>query len=156
MTQFGIFVALLVLAADQLTKWMASLTLVDGGVVILPGFIDLVIVHNIGAAFGLFAGWSAPWRLGILAGVAVLAIGLMLHLIRLSTRYWSAGALALVLGGAVGNLVDRLRWGWVVDFIHLHWHDLSWPVFNVADSAITLGIGMLLWEHFFHAGDGES
>ncbi len=156
MTRLGILVALLVFIADQASKWVATQGLPEGGLVILPGFLDLVIVHNYGAAFGLFTGLPPSWRIGILTGVAIVAIVLMLHLIRQTTNVWSAAALALVLGGAVGNLVDRLSLGWVVDFIHVHWHDLSWPVFNVADSAITLGIGILLWDHFFHAGEAES
>ncbi|MBF0135290.1 MAG: signal peptidase II [Magnetococcus sp. DMHC-1] len=156
MTSFGMALAFVVLVADQVSKWLAVHTLQQGSLIILPGFVDLVIVHNVGAAFGLFTNLPSAWRVGILVGVASLAVVLMLHLIRQATNYWSVTALALVLGGAVGNLVDRLRFGWVVDFIHLHWHDLSWPVFNVADSAITLGIGLLLWEHFFHAGDAQS
>ncbi|MBF0153296.1 MAG: signal peptidase II [Magnetococcales bacterium] len=156
MTGFGVALALLVLVADQVTKWIATQALGQGSVVILPGYLDLVIVHNVGAAFGLFTGLPTTWRIGILAGVAIVAIVLMLHLLRQAESYWSASALALVLGGALGNLMDRLRLGWVVDFVHVHWHDLSWPVFNLADSAITLGIGILLWEHFFHAGDAES
>ncbi len=146
MLRIGVIISMVVLFLDQLSKYLATAYLPGKMIVIIPDFFDLVLVHNLGAAFGMFASLSSQWRLLFLTGVAVLAIGLIIYLLRQSVCYWNTLALGLVLGGALGNQVDRLRLGYVVDFIHLHWHDLSWPVFNVADSAITVGIGMLLWE----------
>lgn len=140
----GLLIAAIVLGIDQLSKWYASTLLIQGGIPIIPGFFDLVLVHNPGAAFGLFAGFSPMWRTLFLVSVAVFATVFILILLYKSRNTWETVALGLVLGGALGNLIDRLRMGWVVDFIHLHWHDLSWPVFNLADSAISVGVGIML------------
>ncbi|MBF0142764.1 MAG: signal peptidase II [Magnetococcales bacterium] len=137
-----------VLVLDQVSKHLATLHLSREGVAIIPGFFDLTLVHNPGAAFGLFNALPGLYRQLLLVGVALLASGVILYLLSRTTRPLSALALGWILGGALGNLVDRLRFGWVVDFIHVHWHDLSWPVFNIADSAITLGIGVMVWESF--------
>ena len=144
----GFSVAGLVLILDQLSKWVASRELPMRVIELLPNFFDLQLVHNAGAAFGLFAGWAPLWRLGLLTGVALVATGFVVLLLHRTQLLWNVLALGLVLGGAVGNLIDRIRFGWVVDFIHLHWHDLSWPVFNLADSAISVGVVMLLFEGF--------
>ncbi|MBF0368211.1 MAG: signal peptidase II [Magnetococcales bacterium] len=143
----GPLLALVVLLADQITKWWMTALLADRGITLIPGFLDLVLVHNLGAAFGVFTDLPPFWRELLLVGVAALATVAILILLWRTETLWMTYALALVLGGAVGNLIDRLRFGWVVDFIHVHWHDLSWPVFNLADSAITLGIGLLLWDN---------
>ncbi|MEO5376642.1 MAG: signal peptidase II [Magnetococcus sp. DMHC-6] len=141
-------IAVLVIFFDQVSKFWMTNVLQKGEITLLPGFFDLTLVHNFGAAFGLFTNLPPFWRESILIGVAAVATFFIIWLLRQTDRIWMSMALGLVLGGAVGNLVDRLRLGWVVDFIHLHWYDLSWPVFNLADCAITLGIGMLLWDNF--------
>ena len=144
----GLGTAAGIIAADQGSKWWASATLAGSGIPILPGYFDLELVHNVGAAFGLFTGLDPVWRVAFLVGVAVAATVLLLAMLWRSTRLWTTLAIGLVLGGALGNLIDRLRLGWVVDFLHVHWHDLSWPVFNLADSAISVGVAMLLWDGF--------
>jgi signal peptidase II len=144
----GLLATFVVFFLDQLSKWYASRELANRGITILPGFFDLELVHNMGAAFGMFAELPPGWRSLILVGVALVATVLILLLLHKTDKMWEALGLGLVLGGALGNLLDRLRNGWVVDFIHLHWHDLSWPVFNLADSAITVGVGLLLWDSF--------
>ncbi|MBF0460500.1 MAG: signal peptidase II [Magnetococcales bacterium] len=149
---FGLWTTLVVLLIDQLSKWYASQHLADQSITLVPGFFDLELVHNMGAAFGLFANFAPGWRSLILIGVAVVATVFILTLLRKSDRILEALALGLVLGGALGNLLDRVRNGWVVDFLHLHWHDLSWPVFNLADSAICVGVGLLLWDSFRKTG----
>ncbi len=154
--RFGLLLASGVVVLDQASKWLALRMLADGPVILLPGFFDFVLVHNLGAAFGLFTNLPATWRVALLAGVALAAMALLIHFLRHSHTAWNAVALGLVLGGAVGNLVDRIRWGWVVDFIHVHWHDLSWPVFNIADSGISVGITMLLWDSLRNSGDATS
>ncbi|MEO5362123.1 MAG: signal peptidase II [Magnetococcus sp. DMHC-8] len=149
---FGLWTTCLVFVLDQLSKWYLSGVLAQRSVVVLPGFFDLELVHNQGAAFGLFADLSPVWRGVILIGVALLATFFIMLLLRKTDRRLEAFGLGLVLGGALGNLLDRVQNGWVVDFIHLHWHDLSWPVFNLADSAICLGVGLLLWDSFRTSG----
>lgn len=150
--RFGLLTALLVFVLDQISKWYASEELFDRPIVVLPGFFDLELVHNAGAAFGLFADLPSGWRTLILVGVALLATVFIMVLLRKTDQIGEAFGLGLVLGGALGNLLDRIRNGWVVDFIHLHWHDLSWPVFNLADSAISVGVMLLLWDSFRKTG----
>lgn len=146
--RFGLAVALGVLLLDLASKALASAWLVEKPIVLIPGFFDLTLVHNPGAAFGLLADQPAWIRHTMLLGFASLAMLFILQQLRESSERFTSVAFALVLGGAVGNVVDRLRLGWVVDFIHVHWHDLSWPVFNIADSAITIGVGLLLLHPF--------
>ena len=144
--RLGALTAVVVLLLDQLSKWYASAILATGGIAVLPDFFDFDLVHNKGAAFGLFAELSPLWRASLLNGVAGVASIFLLFLLYRSRRRWDTFGLGLVLGGALGNLIDRVRMGSVVDFIHLHWYDLSWPVFNLADGAISLGVGFLLWD----------
>jgi signal peptidase II len=150
---WGLVIATTVFAVDQASKEWASVYLREESILIWPNFFDLTLVHNLGAAFGMFRTLPEVWRLGLLAGVAVVASGALLWLLRQSVQWRETIGYALLLGGALGNLTDRIRWGWVVDFLHVHWYDLSWPVFNVADSAITVGITLLLWEHFFRQSE---
>ncbi|WP_130472016.1 signal peptidase II [Candidatus Magnetaquicoccus inordinatus] len=148
----GLLSAVLLLAADQLSKELASTHLATQEWSLLPGFADLTLAHNLGAAFSLFADLPPTWRSLLLVGVASLAILFLLVLLWQSKQRQESIALGLILGGAAGNLLDRLRLGYVVDFIHLHWHDLSWPIFNLADVAIDLGVALLLWDSFRKTG----
>jgi signal peptidase II len=117
---------------------------------VIPGFFHLTYVRNPGAAFGLFAGQAASFRKPFFLVVTLVALGAILFAVRKlpDGRRWTLASLALVFGGAAGNLVDRLRWGEVVDFLDVFWRSHHWPAFNVADSAITVGIVMLLAEEF--------
>ena len=138
--------ATLTLVADQVTKSYATTYLAPlGSVPILPGLLDLTYVRNPGAVFGLLRDVPSPWRGLILTLVPLLAIGLVLLLARgLAPGHRRARAsLAMVLGGALGNLIDRIRLGWVVDFVDVHVAGWHWPAFNVADSAICVGIALL-------------
>ncbi|MBF0310107.1 MAG: signal peptidase II [Magnetococcales bacterium] len=155
MLYWGLGTGAVVLLLDQWTKAFFSQLLWHSGITLIPGFLNLDLVHNQGAAFGMFRSLEPMWRDGILVLVAVVAVVLIVAMLRKTPDLFSALALGLVLGGAIGNLVDRLRFGWVVDFIHVHWYELSWPVFNVADSGITVGIGMLIWQSFFFNKDGS-
>lgn len=132
-----------VLALDQATKALASRTLLLGDPVpILGDFVRLTLVHNRGAAFGLFPGSRVPFII-----VSTLAIAVVLYLFA-RDAYRSAFSRVLlgsILGGALGNLVDRARLGYVIDFIEVGVGNLRWPVFNVADSAVTLGVLILAW-----------
>ena len=137
--------AALVVVLDWWTKSLAS-SLLDYGVphVITPLF-NLTLLHNRGAAFSLLSeagGWQ-HWLLGGIALAVSVAIVVALRRLPRTARLQGLG-LALVLGGAIGNLGDRLRLGYVVDFIQVHYQELYWPAFNIADSAITVGAALLI------------
>ena len=140
-----------IVAADQLTKWLV-LGYFENRYprMELTGFFNLVLVFNKGAAFSLFAQ-AAGWQTPLLAAFALAAAVIVSVLIvRNPGRGLLCLGLALILGGALGNLIDRLRFGHVVDFLDFHalgWH---WPAFNVADSAISVGAVILILEGFVH------
>ena len=141
----GVFAACAaaVIAIDQLTKAIASSSLLLGQPVALLGdTVRLTMVHNTGAAFGLFPGSRVPFIV-----ISLLAIGVVVYLFLRETYRSLANRILLgcILGGAIGNLADRVRMGYVVDFIDLGVGSLRWPVFNVADSAVTLGVIFLAW-----------
>jgi signal peptidase II len=139
-----------IVAADQLTKWLVLARFAPGERVEVTGFFNLVLVFNKGAAFSFLAtapGWQTP-LLSAFALAAALIVSVLLLRSR-ERRLFSAG-LALILGGAVGNLIDRLRFGHVVDFLDLHAAGWHWPAFNVADSAITVGAALLILDGFRH------
>lgn len=135
-----------IVAADLATKaWITSIFRY-GEVREVTSFFNLVLVHNTGAAFSFLAG-AGGWQRWFFAIVStVISVVIVVMLRRHAHNRLFAGALALVLGGALGNLHDRLRFGYVVDFIQLHAGGYYWPAFNVADSAITIGVALLLWD----------
>jgi signal peptidase II len=132
-------VAVAVVLADHATKWLASELMSARPPVVVTPFFNFVLAHNTGAAFSFLAEGSG-WQRWLFAGIAVAAAALISVLIRrhAEQRLFCAG-LALILGGAIGNLIDRLARGHVVDFLQLHAGGWYWPAFNVADSAITVG-----------------
>jgi signal peptidase II len=136
-----------VIALDQLTKWLVvrSLPLHDYRPVV-DGFLSLSHVRNRGAAFGILSDADLPYQpvlFALLSGAALLVIGIYAWRLP-GTSAWPRYALSLVLGGALGNLLDRVRLGYVVDFVHVYWKQYQWPDFNVADSAITVGVALLI------------
>jgi signal peptidase II len=140
-------VAAVVVGLDQLTKlWiMVSIPLYEQKIVI-AGLFNLVHVTNTGAAFGLLAGDHAWWRQAFFVIVALAALTFILLVYR---QIRSRGlvfviAIGLIAGGAIGNLIDRVRFGAVVDFLDFYFGKYHWPAFNVADSAITIGVGLFL------------
>jgi signal peptidase II len=142
-----LWLSLLTLILDQATKLAADAYLVyHQALPLFPGF-NLTLVYNRGAAFSFLAdqgGWQR-WFFVVLA--LAVSIGLVVWLLRLSrSEGVLAAALALILGGAVGNLIDRLLYGHVVDFIDLYYSRWHWPAFNIADSAISLGVALLLYD----------
>jgi len=151
----GLFLAILVLFLDQVTK-LAILEWVQppAAGISITGFLAIVLVWNRGMSFGMLNTGDplVPWILGALA-VAV-AIGLVWWLAR-AQRWWVIAGLGLALGGAIGNLADRLIYGAVVDFVLLHYAGWHWPAFNLADSAITLGVLALLWDSLFRARESR-
>lgn len=139
----GPLLALAVLALDQATKWLALAHLDPYQPVAVTPFFNLVLVWNRGVSFGLFAGAGehGPWLLTLVA--AAIGAFLLVWLYR-ETRPVTRTALWLVLAGAVGNVIDRVRFGAVVDFLDFHAMGYHWPAFNVADSAIVVGAGLIL------------
>jgi signal peptidase II len=143
-------VAIAVFLLDQGTKyWILNHLEVWESVPLLPGWLHLTLVQNEGAAFGLFANWT--W-LFILVTLAAVLLVLFFYRRILALDWQFQLALALALGGAVGNLLDRIRFGHVVDFIDL----LVWPVFNVADMAIIAGVVLLGYKILFLPPENES
>lgn len=139
--------AVAVVVLDQLTKEVIVRSLRLGQAIpVIPGFFDIVFVFNPGAAFGFLAGASAALRnpFFILISLAAVVLIFVYRSRYLREKRLASLALALILGGALGNLIDRLRYGMVVDFLDVHYHDLHWPAFNVADSAISVGVGLML------------
>jgi signal peptidase II len=140
-------VSVFVVAADQLTKWMvrASLDLHEYRPLV-SGLLSLSHVRNRGAAFGIGADAELPYQALLFAALSLVALAaIVTYALRLpATSQLPQTALALVLGGALGNLIDRLRLGYVTDFIHVYWKHYQWPDFNVADSAISVGVALLL------------
>jgi signal peptidase II len=140
-----VWIAVVVLVFDQLTKFAATDYLTQHGEVNLAPFLNLVLVHNTGAAFG-FLSSAGGWQNVFFIVVAVSACVFILWMSwRLDRRdMFLAIGLMLVLGGALGNLTDRLFHGYVIDFIDVYYRTWHWPAFNSADSAITIGAVMLM------------
>jgi signal peptidase II len=131
-------VAAVTLIADQATKaWVTSSFLPGDSVPLIPSILHLTYVQNTGAAFGFFKGQQAAFI--VVAALIIVWVGRELLRGSFTTRL-TAWAGALILGGAAGNVIDRVRFGYVIDFIDLR----VWPVFNIGDSAITIGVGLLL------------
>ena len=135
------------IAGDQLVKfWVVRHFDLYQSKVIIPGFFNLTYLTNTGAAFGILAGRPALWRNLLFAGIVVLAllvIAILQYRVGRSSA-WYTSAFALVAGGAVGNLIDRIRLGSVIDFLDFYVGPYHWPAFNVADSAITVGAALLV------------
>ena len=140
----------LVVLLDHATKWLAEGMLDPYRPVPLAPLLNLTLMYNEGAAFSLLSG-AGGWQRWLFAGFAlVLSVLLVIWLLRLgSGERFMAGALSLVAGGAVGNLIDRVLTGRVVDFIDVYVGDWHWPAFNVADSAIVIGVAMLFVHTLF-------
>ena len=142
--------ALAVIVLDHVTKYLASANLEYGELVPLLPILDLTLLHNRGAAFSFLSdagGWQRWFFTAVAVGVSAW-IALWLHRLPAAKR-WLAASLALILGGALGNLIDRVVLGYVVDFIFFHWNDSYFPAFNVADAAITTGAIMMMIEVLF-------
>lgn len=147
-----VITGLFILALDLASKWLVQSSLaLHQSVPVIPGFFHLTYLMNPGAAFGLLAGQRTLFLV-----VTVAAIGLILYYSTLpqGRAGLAPWALGLLLGGAAGNLVDRIRYGEVVDFLLFFWRDYYFPAFNVADSAINVGVGLLIL-HLFRDGQRE-
>jgi len=146
-----LIISVFVVLLDQISKYYAAHCLSFAqAVVIIPHFFNLFLMHNTGASFSFLAQMSG-WQRWFLSAVSILiGIGLLRWLLSLqSQQYWLATALSLVLGGAIGNLIDRLQLGYVIDFIQVYYQNDYFPTFNIADSAVVIGVGMIAYATFF-------
>ncbi|MDD2759116.1 MAG: signal peptidase II [Methylomonas sp.] len=152
-----LWLSLLVLILDQASKLAidASMQLYES-IPLLPYF-NLTYAHNTGAAFS-FLAQAGGWQRWLFAGLAVVMSGVIyVWLMRLKKHETlMASALSLVLGGAVGNLIDRVAYGYVIDFLDVYYRQWHWPAFNIADSAICIGVGLMLLESFGVGRKAES
>ncbi len=145
-------IALLVFIGDQATKYMVETSIPEREVIpVVSGLFNLTHVKNVGAAFGLFADSPAPWKTALLvlasAGLLATVVSIVWRSPKLS---WEAGVgLSLILGGALSNLIDRIRVGRVVDFLDFYFRTYHWYTFNLADSAIVAGAGLLIMQVIF-------
>jgi signal peptidase II len=142
----------LVVIVDQLTKALIlSYLPFNHNTPVIAGFFNITHIHNPGGAFGLMADLSAGLRTIIFLFISSLAVGLIFYFYNKTPQShpWLAAAFALILGGAIGNLIDRIRFGIVVDFLDFYIGQLHWPAFNIADSAISVGITIFVFHLLF-------
>jgi signal peptidase II len=142
-----VWVPLLVLALDQLTKELVRRTLdLHASTTVIPGLLDFTHVRNTGAAFGILDAADLPYKTVLIAVIASAGlIGVAIYSASLSSHQLVARiGLALIVGGAAGNLIDRIWAGYVVDFVDVYWRDYHFWAFNVADSAITIGVAIMI------------
>ena len=137
--------AFAIIVVDHLTKWWVSASLdYLEAIPVLP-FFSLVLVHNTGAAFSFLAD-AGGWQRWFFIAIGIVATVIIVRLLRRHGDEPLALPLALVLGGALGNVIDRVILGYVVDFLYFHYKGFAWPAFNVADMAISVGAAMLVWD----------
>ena len=159
MRKYFFLIAAMVLLLDRIAKWaVASNIALHDSVVVIPGCFRLTHVQNTGAAFGLFAESSAQWKLGALVTFSVLALVIVSAMLWKNSHSLSTTTigLSLILGGAMGNLWDRMFTGHVVDFLDFYVGSYHWPAFNVADSAIVIGAILLVAEIVFTRSASET
>ena len=141
-------ISAIVVTFDLYSKHLIQQHFVFGDLHSVTSFFDLVRYHNEGSAFG-FLNDAGGWQKWFFNGIAIVASIVIIYLLKKqSNQKLFCVGLALVLGGAIGNLYDRLTLGYVVDFLNFHINNHYWPAFNVADSAICVGVGLLLWDSF--------
>ena len=154
------FLALFVIAypLDQFSKlWIVGNFYYGESLTVIPGFFDLTHVRNPGGAFSLFTGGDPDYRLAFFLGTGAIAVALLVvFYLRLPSNAWvSAAALGGILGGALGNLTDRIVYGEVIDWLDFYIASYAWPTFNVADSCIVVGVCVLILEVFLNPEDEE-
>ena len=141
-------ISAVVIALDLYTKYLVQGALTYGERIPFTTFFELVLFHNEGAAFSFLAG-AGGWQRIFFSTIALISSVVIVYLLQKyrQEKLFCLG-LSLILGGALGNLVDRLTLGYVVDFLYFHYEHYYWPAFNVADSAITCGVILLIWDSF--------
>lgn len=145
--RFVLSVAAIILVLDQISKWYIRQTIdLYQSIAVIDSFFHITYVRNAGGAFGLLGSAAHAWRLPFFLAVSIFAVaGLLFFVRRIEAGHrWLLFALGAILGGALGNLVDRMASGEVTDFLDFHWRGYHWPAFNVADSGITTGMVILV------------
>jgi signal peptidase II len=145
-------VAGLIVIVDQITKALILKSMpLYHSVPVIPGFFNITHIQNPGGAFGFLANQSSNLRTIVFLLISSLAVGLIFWFYKNTpkTHPWLANAFAMIFGGAIGNLIDRIRFGKVVDFLDIYLGDLHWPAFNIADSAISIGIAIFIFHLLF-------
>ena len=145
-----------IVALDQLTKIIVDRSMpLHQSIAIIDGLFNLTYVRNAGAAFGLFAGSAEIFRRPFLILVSILAsVFIIVMMKRLAEKETGlVTGLSFILGGAMGNLIDRVIYGDVIDFLDVYWRNYHWPAFNIADSFITIGVGIMLYRLYKHEGE---
>jgi len=158
MRKYHFLIAVVVLFPDRLGKWTIEVNIpLHDSINVLPGFLRLTHVQNRGAAFGLFAESPSEWKSFVLVMFSVVALAIVCFLLWKNSHVMSSTGfgLALILGGALGNLWDRLVSGHVVDFLDIYVGSYHWPAFNLADSAIVVGAMLLVSEILFSKAPAE-
>jgi len=146
--RFWLLIAVAVIVFDHITKYLITANIDYQDFVPLAPFFSLVLVHNHGAAFSMLAD-AGGWQRWFFIGVGIVATVIIVRQLRRHRNEPRMSlALALLLGGALGNVIDRVVLGYVVDFLYFHWGEWAFPAFNVADSAITVGAALLIWDSF--------
>lgn len=147
--RLGLAVALLVLILDQISKWViVELVMTPPQVIVLGPFLDIVMVWNRGVSFGMF-NQELPWKAPILSLLALAISAFLLKWLWKSEGKFIPLAIGMIVGGALGNVIDRIRFGAVADFLYFHIGSYYWPAFNVADSGISVGAALLVWDSLF-------
>ena len=152
MRKFHFLIAVSIVFLDRVAKWVIAKEIpLHDSIQVIPDFFRLTHVENRGAAFGLFAESPSEWKIAVLVLFSIVALVIVSALLWRSSHTMTATAvgLSLILGGALGNLWDRLLSGRVVDFLLVYIGPYQWPAFNVADSAIVVGAGLLVFEILF-------
>lgn len=152
--RLGWLIAAIAFVLDQLSKWFL-LQAVDFGArsITVAPFFDLVMVWNRGVSFGMFAGDSARWPL---IALAVVIVALLARWLARNPSRLATVAIGMVIGGALANVLDRLRFGAVADFFYFHIGPYGWPAFNIADSAICMGVALLCLESMLPRKSGPT
>jgi signal peptidase II len=138
----------IIVVADQITKQIVDRSMpLYHSIPVIDGFFNLTYIRNTGAAFGIFSGSAAAFRLPFLITFSLVAIGFVIAMLRRlkEDQIGLITALSFILGGAVGNLIDRVVYGEVIDFLDFYWGRYHWPAFNLADSFITMGVVITLY-----------
>ena len=155
-----LILGLMVLSLDQATKTIASSSLHLGVPEPVVAHLNWTLVHNRGMAFGILADDTNSHKFLLVSLLSLVAVGAVIYFVLTSpvSEVWSRRGFALILGGALGNILDRARLGYVVDFVDVYYGTSHWPAFNVADSAIVIGVGLLIVENLLKQAtrqDGE-
>ncbi len=143
----SLVIATVILAGDQITKFVVAHAIARGKVIcVIPNFFNLIYTENSGAAFSLFAESPSPWKTALLIAIRSILLLAVIGLIWRTRRMgWTLGiGLSLIMGGALSNLIDCIRTGWVIDFLDVYFRSYHWPTFNLADSSIVVGAGLVV------------